>query len=83
MAAAIQIGVLLSVTAGLFDSIPITEVALAEQAIAEALYTESPALCQQIEKGALLTDEDRETLLKIAKNAIASSTENPVEKSQQ
>ena len=83
MAAAIQIGVLLSVTAGLFDSIPIAEVALAEQAIAEALYTESPALCQQIEKGALLTDEDRETLLKIAKNAIASSTENPVEKSQQ
>ena len=66
MAAAIQIGVLLSVTAGLFDSIPIAEVALAEQAIAEALYTESPALCQQIEKGALLTDEDRETLLKMA-----------------
>jgi F-type H+-transporting ATPase subunit alpha len=72
MSAAVQIAVLLSVTAGLLDLVPIAKIAIAEQAIAQAISTQLADLCLQIESGALLTDADRDALLKIAKTAIAT-----------
>lgn len=79
MAAAVQIAVLLSVTAGLFDRVPIAKIAIAEQAIAQAISalrrssvtTQLPDFCLQIESGSVLTETDREALLKIAEMAIA------------
>lgn len=72
MPAAGQIAVLLSVTAGLFDLVPIAKIAIAEQAIAQAISTQLADLCLQIESGAVLTDADRDALQKIAKTAIAT-----------
>lgn len=75
MAAAVQIAVLLSVTAGLLDRVPISKMAIAEQAIAAAIPKQLADLCLQIEKGDVLADEDREALLKVAEAAIAKDLE--------
>ncbi len=72
MSAAVQIAVLLSVTTGLLDPVPIAKISLAEQAIAKAISTQLADLCLQIESGVVLNDADRDTLLKIAKTAIAT-----------
>jgi F-type H+-transporting ATPase subunit alpha len=72
MPAAVQVAVMLSVTAALLDSVPITEIGIAEQAIAQAISTELADLCLQIESGAVLKDADRDALLKVAKTAIAT-----------
>ena len=72
MSAAEQIAVLLAVTAGLLDPVPIDKIAIAEQAISQAISTQLAALCLQIESGALLNDADRDALLKIAKTAVAT-----------
>jgi F-type H+/Na+-transporting ATPase subunit alpha len=71
MPAAVQIAVLLSVTAGLLDRVPIAKIAIAEQEIAAAIPSQLAELCLQIEKGDVLADEDREALLKVAETAIA------------
>lgn len=70
--AAVQIAVMLSVTAGLLDSVPIAQIAIAEQAIAQAISSQLTDLCLQIESGAVLTDSDRDALLKTAETAIAT-----------
>ncbi|OIP74706.1 MAG: F0F1 ATP synthase subunit alpha [Oscillatoriales cyanobacterium CG2_30_44_21] len=75
MAAAIQIAVLLSVTAGLLDRVPIPKMVIAEQAIAAAIPAQLADLCLQIEKGDLLAEQDREALLKVAETAIAKVLE--------
>ena len=72
MSAAEQIAVLLAVTAGLLDPVPIDKIATAEQAICQAISTQLAALCLQIENGALLKDADRDALLEIAKTAVAT-----------
>ncbi|MGQ4650615.1 alternate F1F0 ATPase, F1 subunit alpha [Lyngbya aestuarii] len=75
MAAAVQIAVLLSVTAGLLDRVPISKIAIAEQAIAAAIPAQLADLCLQIEKGDVFAEEDREALLKVSETAIAKALE--------
>lgn len=76
MPAAVQIAVMLSVTAGLLDAVPIAKIAIAEQAIAQAISTQLVDLCLQIENGAVLTDSDRDVLLKTAKTAVTTITKD-------
>jgi F-type H+-transporting ATPase subunit alpha len=73
MPAAVQIAVMLSVTSGLLDAVPLAKIAVAEQAIAQAVSTQLADLCLQIETGAELTDTDREDLLKTAKTSISAA----------
>jgi len=59
-----QIGVLLAVTQGLFDDIPLEQVAAGEKAVRKMLCEDLPDLCRRIEAGEEFPDADRELLLR-------------------
>lgn len=66
-----QIVVLLSLTAGLFDSVPLDKMPIAEQALCKTtvnIPTEVAARLASVEK---LSDADRKVILDIATNALA------------
>ena len=60
---AAQIAILLAVTQGLLDDLPLERVAAAEQAIRQMLYERLPDLCRRIEDGAEFKAGDRKLLL--------------------
>jgi F-type H+-transporting ATPase subunit alpha len=63
MPVAAQIAVLLAVTQGLFDDIPLEQVAAGEKAVRQMLCERLPDLCRRIEDGEDLSDGDRKLLL--------------------
>ena len=65
-----QIAVLLAVTAGLLDKVPLGDVAGAKEAIRKALRERLPELGQRIGSGEKLGPEDRELLLATFKDAL-------------
>ena len=65
-----QMAVLLAVTSGLFDQLPLTAVAEASLAVREAVMAELKGVVGRIEAGERLADEDREGLLKLAEAVI-------------
>jgi F-type H+-transporting ATPase subunit alpha len=68
--AAEQIAVLLAVTEGLFDKIPLDQVSQAKNKIQQAVRAERPEVVQRIEKGETLVQHDQEALIKMAKKFI-------------
>jgi F-type H+-transporting ATPase subunit alpha len=66
-----QIVVLLALTAGLFDPVPLDVMADAEHAVHEAAANAPPDVCARFETAAELTAEDREVLVGIARQALA------------
>ncbi len=68
-----QVAVLLAAGEGLLNPVPVEKVAGAEQAIRTAVTADLPAVCQRMESGAKLTDEDREDLLRVVRNTIANT----------
>ena len=67
-----QIAVLLAVTAGGFDEAPMERMAEADGAVRRAVRASVPHICDRIQTGETLTDEDREALVRIAKDAVGS-----------
>ncbi|MGR8980684.1 MAG: alternate F1F0 ATPase, F1 subunit alpha [Gammaproteobacteria bacterium] len=65
-----QIAVLLAVTEGLFDQIPLNQISRAESMVLETVDDFLPNLCRQIEQGGELTSEDRETILAAVRRAL-------------
>jgi F-type H+-transporting ATPase subunit alpha len=65
-----QIAVLLAVTGGVFDLLPLEGIAEAEEVVRRVVVANLPDLVQQIEAGEPLTDEDREVLLYTARKVI-------------
>jgi F-type H+/Na+-transporting ATPase subunit alpha len=65
-----QIIVLLSVTSGLFDDLPVDQVEAASRAIREALVEKGGEIYGRIQGGEPLNDEDQEKLLDLARQAI-------------
>ena len=73
-----QIAVLLAVTQGVFDNVPLGKIRLAEQAVSKAVRENLADVCQRIEQGEKLSERDkpnsmtsiRHTLLKIAAATI-------------
>jgi F-type H+-transporting ATPase subunit alpha len=65
-----QIAVLLALTGKLFDPVPIDRMAEAEQAVHEAAKTIPPAISARFETADELSDEDREVILNIAREAL-------------
>ncbi|MGB5710925.1 MAG: F0F1 ATP synthase subunit alpha, partial [Waterburya sp.] len=61
-----QIAVLLAVTQGVFDPVPIDKVGLVEKAVRQAISEQLPDICQRIESGGKLRKGDRQIMLKIA-----------------
>jgi hypothetical protein len=70
MSASEQIGVLLAAAEGLFDAIPPEEVAPASNRIRKAVSAGLPEVCEDIESGTKLNDEDRNRLLAMARDAV-------------
>jgi F-type H+/Na+-transporting ATPase subunit alpha len=66
-----QIAVLLAVTSGLFDELPLDQIAAAETAARQAVVEKLSKLTSRIEAGEALSDEDQEKLLAVMKEAIA------------
>lgn len=65
-----QIAVLLAVTAGLFDEMPVDEIESASRRVREEVVRKETAVCRRIERGTTLSDADREALLNRIKRVI-------------
>jgi F-type H+-transporting ATPase subunit alpha len=65
-----QIAVLLAVTNGLFDSIPLANLPLVEIAIRQKICQQLPDVCDRILSGETLSQGDRLALLDIAQEAL-------------
>jgi F-type H+-transporting ATPase subunit alpha len=67
-----QITVLLALSAGLFDEIPLAVMAKAEAAVWQAAAEIPAEICHRFQTATKLTDADRETILQIARQTLAS-----------
>ncbi len=67
-----QIAVLLTLTAGIFDEVPLERMSDAEQAVREAASTISPVIFQRVFSSDILQPVDREQILQTAKEAVAN-----------
>jgi F-type H+-transporting ATPase subunit alpha len=65
-----QIAVLLSVTEGLFDDIPVNKIVETEEKIRSAVTAKLPDIGLKIEKGEKLGDEDKRAIIDAVKNAM-------------
>jgi F-type H+-transporting ATPase subunit alpha len=70
MSASEQIAILLAAAEGLFDAIPPEEVAPTSERIRKTVSAGLPEVCARIESGAKLSDEDRDRLLAMARDAV-------------
>jgi F-type H+/Na+-transporting ATPase subunit alpha len=66
-----QITVLLALTAKFFDPVPLDRMTDAERAVREAAAKIPAEVCGRFETAAKLNDEDRQTILEIARQALA------------
>ena len=84
-----QISILLALTEGLFDGIPIDRMTEAEQAVIDAVAKIPAWVCARLETATNLNDDDRQTIIETARKALArfrigptsGSGEGPKEKS--
>lgn len=67
-----QIVVLLAVTEGLFDALPVPEIAQAELALRTRIIAQLSEIGRRIESGETLTQEDRASILNAAQQALES-----------
>ena len=67
-----QIAVLLAVTEGLFDDLPVDRIPGAEMKIRRAVIEQIPQLCKQIQAGEKLSHDNRKILLDVARNALGN-----------
>ena len=66
-----QIAVLLALTAGLFDAVPLDRMTEAERDVIEAATAAPAEIGARVESGGKLSDGDRETILGLARQALA------------
>ncbi|TWU46874.1 alternate F1F0 ATPase, F1 subunit alpha [Rubripirellula reticaptiva] len=67
---AAQIAVLLGLTAKLFDTIPLDKIVLAERALTDAAADLPSYLCARFETADSLSDDDRQTVIEVARKAL-------------
>lgn len=74
-----QVAVLLALTSRVFDSVPLSEMVAAEQAVREAVAEIPQDILDRLERGEKLSDPDRDAILAIARHAVArfGSEANP------
>ena len=72
-----QVAVLLATTEGLFDALEPEQVTEAERRVRDAVREHDPALCDKIQDGENLTDDDRAALLHTARDALEPMIEAP------
>ncbi|MDD5058921.1 MAG: alternate F1F0 ATPase, F1 subunit alpha [Sideroxydans sp.] len=67
-----QIAVLLALTAKLFDEVPLEQMTEAEHVVVEAAKNIPAEVCQRLETADTLSDEDRATIIDIARQALVA-----------
>ncbi|MHC4932260.1 MAG: alternate F1F0 ATPase, F1 subunit alpha, partial [Planctomycetota bacterium] len=72
-----QIAVLLALTAGLFDPVPLERMADAERAVREAAEAIPVEVCARLDATAKLEDDDRKLILDVASRALVSFQPKP------
>ena len=72
-----QIAVLLALTAGLFDDVPLDRMTDAEQAVRKAAAEIPAEVRERLDTADKLSDEDRETIIEIARQALAAFSPKP------
>ena len=72
-----QIAVLLALTAELFDRVPLDQMTDAEHAVHEAAANIPAEVCARFETADKLSDEDRKTIIEIARQALARFQPKP------
>ena len=77
-----QIAILLALTAELFDPVPIDQMTDAEHAVQEAAANIPAEVCARFETADKLSDEDRKTIVEIARQALARFQPKPESKAQ-
>ncbi len=65
-----QIAILLALTAGLFDNVPLDSMKDAEQAVHKAAENIPAEMCTRLDTADKLSDEDRKTMIGIAQQAL-------------
>ena len=75
-----QIAVLLALTAELFDPVPLDQMTDAEHAVHEAAANIPAEVCARFETADKLSDEDRKTIIEIARKALARFQPKPESK---
>ncbi|NWB83370.1 alternate F1F0 ATPase, F1 subunit alpha [Pseudomonas gingeri] len=81
LSTSVQITVLLALTAGLFDPVPLTRMADAEQAVRAAAATLPAALGASLAGTDKLSDADKQLMTELARQAVAqflATPDNPV-----
>ena len=68
--ASAQVAVLKAVTAGLFDKLPLATVVGAGHAVADRVLIDLPEVCDQIERGKILDEEQWQAMLDVARAAL-------------
>ncbi|MDD5035495.1 MAG: alternate F1F0 ATPase, F1 subunit alpha [Methylococcaceae bacterium] len=72
-----QIAILLALSAGLFDDVPLDWMTNAEKAVRKAAAEIPAEVCGRLDTAQKLSDEDRETIIQIARLALARFQSNP------
>jgi F-type H+/Na+-transporting ATPase subunit alpha len=72
-----QIAVLLALTANLFDPVPLDKMTVAGNAVREAAATMPKEVSARFETAAKLNDEDKKTIVEIARKALAPFQPKP------
>jgi F-type H+-transporting ATPase subunit alpha len=72
-----QIAVLLALTAELFDRVPLDQMTAAEHALREAAADIPAEVRERLDTAERLSDEDRETIIQIARQALARFQPEP------
>ncbi|HSJ54469.1 MAG TPA: alternate F1F0 ATPase, F1 subunit alpha [Anaerolineae bacterium] len=74
-----QIAVLLAVTSGVLDDLPLEQIGPAQEAIRRTFLERLPDLRRRIEAGKKLREQDREALISTAEDAIREKVATPQE----
>ena len=77
-----QIAVLLALTAKLFDRVPLDKMTDAEHALREAAADIPAEMRERLDTAEKLSDEDRETIIQIARKALANFQLKPEAKAE-
>jgi F-type H+-transporting ATPase subunit alpha len=76
IAASEQVAVLLAITEGLLDNVPVEQIQEVTDRVREAVRQQLGEVCDRIEAGEKLSEDDRNALLKVSSKAVSQHTKN-------
>ena len=76
IAAAEQVAVLLALTEGLLDKVPVDQIQAVTYQLRSAVRRQAAQICDHITAGQSLSDDDRNALLRVASDAVAKAHPN-------